>query len=1341
MPRGRKRRSRRAPSSSSSSSSSTSSSSDGAARRRKRKRRQDKSPTVSQNAIVSSVIPEFDPLVDDIDMWIMVVEANARAFGWTDSMIKFQALQKLRNTSKTWLDSLQKNETRWTTWKWKQWRDTLSDTFQVKRNMYILLKQLIDTKPLPNQSLYEFFFKQKGKIDSLRLNFREQDIISIIVGTIGDSQISIAAEAGSFKYCDDLASFLHNKAHITHEKDLSQRQSSSQPKHTVRQSQSNQSNMNKSMNRPEVSKQFTHLAQNNNYIMTCYRCGESGHKRNTCTLADDVQCSNCNKRGHVELACKSKLKPKVETSGEVKMISQFKTKQKFHKKVLLDNIECEAFFDMGSDCSLITTEFVNKLKLQPFSLKNSINLVGFTGSSGTQVTQAVAIKLKVDSVELITTFYAIDMLTGCNILVGRNFTEDKSIMYVRIGDSLTFHPINSLNVCNIDTLKNVPQQYVSVIQNIFSKFPSCISQNLSTLGKTTSVELDINLTSDKPIYQRPYRMSQSDRTQTRELVDELIQNGIIRNSKSAYASPALLVDKASGSKRLCVDYRQLNKITVKEKYPMPLIEDLIDRLEGCRYYTSLDLKSGYHQIPIKTEDIHKTAFITPDGHFEYLRMPFGLCNGPSVFQKLMNTVLGNLRFGNVICYMDDLLIATKTMEENITCLEEVLELLQKNGLTINLDKCNFLQNDIRFLGYDVSEQGIRPSPKKLDAIANYPTPKTIHQLRQFLGLINYFRKFIKNCALISKPLTSLLKKNVIWKWTPEHDHTVATLKNLLINNATLNIFNPKLPISLYTDASRDGLGCILMQKTESGDKPICFYSRQTTNEEKKYHSFELELLAIVVGLQKFRHYLLGTQFSIITDCSAVRHALCKKEIIPRISRWILQTQEFTFDIFHRPGPQMQHVDALSRNPVAKSNISNLTESVMTITEGDWLLSVQLQDPNICCIRDILKSGEAESHRQIFNEYELLGNKVYRSTEFGRRWLVPKQCIWYIIRANHDDIGHFAVDKTIERIKSKYWFPRLKKIVSKYVKNCIYCIYYKNAHGKKPGKLYPIPKHARPFHTLHIDHLGPFIKTTQNNNYLLVIVDSFTKFVFIAAVRNTKSKVVINELNKIFKVFGNPKRLISDAGSAFTSKLFSNFCKDRNIRSHVIATAVPRSNGQVERYNQTILEALRSMGAYSDNNNWDQHITSIQQGINSTINKTTAAVPSEVFFGYRIRMNGDAIVDDDNTEQAIDVTTLRNTVDNNIKKNAIKQKTSFDAKRKEAPLYSIGDLVVLKIPSHNNDGQSKKLLPLYKGPFQITSVLGHDRYQVADMRGAERSSKQYDGVACVENMKPWIQIGD
>lgn len=1346
MPRSRKRkrgrRSRRdasSDSSSSSRSSSTSSSSSEDQRKRKSRRTRAASPAVSQNVVLSSVIPEFDPLIDDIQMWINVVEANARAFSWSDRVLQYQALQKLRNTAKTWYDSLQKNKTRWTTWKWKDWRTTLLETFQVKRNMYSLLKDLVQTKPKDGQSLYEFYFQQRGKIDKMRLAFSEQDIVSIIVGSIGDKNISTAAEAGNFKYCDDLASFLHGKIHCDSDQKPMLKQNNSQNKNSSRLPYNNLDRKSEASSNVSNNSSVTSVNPN----ITCFRCGEPGHKKTQCNHKDNVKCNSCNRLGHLELACRTKSKTKVEKDSEVKLIVEPDSKNKFYKDVELNGCKQRAFIDMGSSCSLITTSLANELSLAPFLLEKPILLNGFKVDSCSYVTQGVKVDLKVDTTMLNVTFYLFDELYGSSMLIGRNFTEDRRIMYTRIGDNLSFCPVSEEQISFIDsrTFDTGNIEHNALLHEIFNKYPNVVSDDLQSLGQASCVELDIELTTNKPVCRRPYRMSESEKLATREIVDELLKNDIIQESNSPYASPVLLVDKPSGEKRMCVDYRSLNKITVKEKYPMPIVEDLIDKLKGCKYYTSLDLKSGYYQINVHKDSIAKTAFITPDGHYEFRRMPFGLCNGPSVFQRLMNTVLGKLRFEKVICYMDDLLIATDSLEANVKQLEEVLKVLQDNGLTINLEKCHFFQSSVSFLGYEISEEGIRPGKKKLKAVKEYPEPKTVHQVRQFLGLINYFRKFIKDCAVISKPLVKLLKKDASWEWGLEQIQAVNKLKHELLNNALLTIFDPKLPTMLYTDASRDGVGCILTQLTENGEKPIQFYSRQTTNEEKKYHSFELEFLAIIVGLQKFRHYLLGSNFKIYTDCNAVKCTVNKQEINSRIGRWVLLTQEFTFEIVHKPGTQMQHVDALSRNPITNNDSTPISnESVLSITEGDWLLSVQLQDPNICAIREILESGEAELNKKIFNDYELLGNKVYRRTEYGRRWVVPKKCIWQVIRANHDDIGHFAVDKSIERIKSLYWFPKMKKVVSKYIKNCLNCIYSKTVHGKKEGKLFSIPKFARPFHTLHIDHLGPFVKTTQKNTYLLVIVDSFTKFVFISPVRNTKSKVVINELDKIFKVFGNPRRLICDAGSSFTSKLFVKYCNDKNIRHHVIATAVPRSNGQVERYNRTILDSLRTMGASTDNNKWDIHIPRIQQGINSTINKTTAAIPSEVFFGYRLQTDADKLMNED-IQQPIDMTSLRNSVSSRIQDNAEKQKQAFDSKRKPARTYDMNDLVVIKIPSQSNEGQSTKLLPVFKGPFQVTEVLGHDRYKVKDMRGAERTKKRYEGTTCAENMKPWIRLED
>lgn len=1275
------------------------------------------------------MIPEFDPSVHKVDSWLSIVQTYALTFSWSDRVICYQALNKLKGSAKIWYDSLLRTNFSWPTWEWSNWKSIIASTFRVQRNMFDILKDIIDKKPANSQSLYEFYFEQKGKIDSLSLNFSQHDIISIILGNIGDSNISASVEAGQFKSCDELASFLHSKVRNVSGRVLVQKQ------------MPNQSVINSNSNVPSTLKAAneTYNVAMKQKVIKCFSCG-GNHKRSQCEVNT---CDFCKKRGHIESECftKKKLKPEKQ---ETKLVSVINAKNKFIKIITINNkISHEAFIDSGSSCSLISNWLVNKYGFKKYLLDIPVTLQGFSIENLKTVTYEIIIDITIDSVSLKNIhFYILDTLADCDILIGRNVTERPDVAYARVGDKLTFCDNRYLKEqCNTvtDLILDTDYNYDELL-NIFNNYRDCVALNIGELGKINNYEMKITLTSNKPIQYRPYRHSVAERSTMREMVDELLHHNIIRDSNSEYASPALLVSKKNGEKRLCIDYRALNKITVKDKYPIPRIEDLIDRLQGNKFYTSLDLKSGYYQLKMAEEAIHKTAFITEDGHFEFLRLPFGLSNGPSFFQQTISRVLGNLRFQNVIQYLDDILLVSKSIGDNIKLLETVLQIFKTSGLTLNLKKCHFLKTEIEFLGYRIKENSIKPSENKVEAVKNFPMPKSVHQVRQFLGLISYFRKFIKDCALLSSPLSKLLKKDVNWVWGETEINAFNTLKGKLTSDSVLTIYDPNKETILYTDASREGIAGILMQKFDDGEKPIHYYSRQTTYDEKKYHSFELELLAVICSLQKFRLYLLGTVFKIVTDCNAVRYALTKKDIVPRVSRWVLSTQEFSFDIVHREGMRMQHVDALSRNPVPVGEKSE-NEIIMSITEADWLMGVQMQDPEICKINETLLSGEAEQNRDIFDKYELLGNKVYRRSEFGRRWVVPKNCVWQIIKSNHDDVGHFAVDKTVELIKNKFWFPRIRNTVKKYIKNCLNCIYNKNKSGPKEGYLYSLPKYARPFHSLHLDHLGPFVETKNKNKYLLVTVDAFTKFVFVNAVRSTETKYVIKELENVSKIFGNPKRIISDAGTSFTSHNFTEYCKIRNIRLHTIATGMPRSNGQVERFNKTILEAMRAMGAEVDDDKWDECLKMLQIGINSTVHKTTKAVPSEVLLGYRLRGDKDLLGPELDIESKIDVTRLRQCVAENLESNAELQKQRFDKKRINAKNYQEGDLVLVKIQSQSNDGRSRKLLPVFKGPFKIVRSLGNDRYEISDIRGSERSNKYYTGTAAAEQIKPWINIAD
>lgn len=865
---------------------------------------------------------------------------------------------------------------------------------------------------------------------------------------------------------------------------------------------------------------------------------------------------------------------------------------------------------------------------------------------------------------------------------------------------------------------------------------NCFALDMQELGMTQAAEMTIRLSDDIPVTYKPYRLPFSERAVVREMVGELLANNIIRESHSAYASPIVLVRKNNNEYRLCVDYRALNKKTIKDSYPMPVIEDQLDRLYGKTLFTSLDLASGYYQIPVQESSRHLTAFITSDGHYEFTRMPFGLVNAPAVFQNMINKALGNRRFDLAIPYLDDLLSTGRTFEESFQKLEEILGLLFNAGLTLNLKKCFFFQSELDYLGYQISEFGLRPGTKKTRAVSEFPTPTNVHQVRQFVGLASFFRRFVYNFASLAKPLTKLTKADAGWQWGSEQESAFQEIKSKLISRPILALYDPNHATEVHCDASKIGVGGVLFQKSDPEEqlRPVAYFSRQTTREETFWHSYELETMAVVLSLKKFRVYLLGLEFKVMTDCVALRTTLTKRDLLPKVARWWLMLQEFNFTIEYKPGHNMQHVDALSRNPLPIEDQNELEElEVFQITTNDWLHTVQMTDPRLKHIKTILNTGE-EDLKDFTNNYVLRDDRLYRRIGRKFRWVVPHGARWRICQMNHDEAGHFSLEKTLEKISADYWFPKMKRFIKKYVASCINCAYNKEMCGKKTGYLHPIPKTASIFHTLHIDHLGPFIKSKRGNTYILGVIDGFSKFIFVKAVRNTKSKTTVKTLEEIFSNFGCPKIIISDQGTSFTSNEFKVFLESLGIKHVLNAVATPRANGQIERYNRTILNSLAAMNHGLDEKDWDLNVQKLQWSLNNTLNKGIGKSPAEVVFGQRTVGQSENIIkaalepEENNREE------IRKTVENNIQEKQKKMKEIYDKTRAPTKIFKEGDLVM--IPNHNPEkGKSKKLAAKFRGPFRITSVLDQDRYEVSNIQG--HSMKTYKNIYPADHLKSWI----
>lgn len=751
------------------------------------------------------------------------------------------------------------------------------------------------------------------------------------------------------------------------------------------------------------------------------------------------------------------------------------------------------------------------------------------------------------------------------------------------------------------------------------------------------------------------------------------------------------------------------------------------------------MSSGYFQVKVAENSIHKTGFITCEGHFEFLRMPFGLVNAPAVFQRLVNEVLGPLRFTTALAYMDDILLPTTDYEAGLRVLEEILKIISDAHLTLRLSKCFFLQTKIDYLGHEISAEGVRPGTAKIKAVQKFKVPQNVREVRQFLGLTSFFRKYIPGFAQLAKPLTMLTRKGADFTWGNLQNDAFNKLKTRLIERPILAIYSVDAETEVHTDASKIGLGGILLQKNEGNWKAVAYFSRQTTKEEQRYHSYELEALAVVQTLKKFRTYLIGIKFRVVTDCNALRTAFTKKDLLPRIGRWWLTLQEYDFEVIYRPGSKMSHADALSRNPVEiPLDFENINVFMLNINEDDWVLAAQLQDERLSYVHEVLlRNPHDNEEKNIHNNYILKNNRVFRNTVDGPKWAVPKTARRQLTMLNHDLKGHFSLDKTLKLLNQSYWFPGMRQYVKRYITGCLGCLYNKEPAGKHPGFLFPIEKIGVPMHTVHIDHLGPFVVSRRKNAYLIVAVDAFTKFIIMKAVPNTKTIHVEKFLKeRIIEIFGVPKRVITDRGTCFTSKNFKKTCETLGIKLILNATATPRANGQVERYNRTLLASIAS--TFSDEETWDHEISKIAWGLNTTVNKATGESPFKLMFGYVPRSVYDAFLlnEIDTDQYDKNVTETRVGVTERLKLLSAREKLRYDKKRCTPKKFCEGDLVLVRKVRPSNEGSSKKLLPKYEGPYKIQQVLDHDRYVVTDLEGSRRSQRTYSGICSVDKLKPY-----
>ena len=614
------------------------------------------------------------------------------------------------------------------------------------------------------------------------------------------------------------------------------------------------------------------------------------------------------------------------------MSNQIKVKKCDKGKLLIINCDpwgMKCLIDTGSDSSIITSDGLKLVRTDSVVMKCDCLINTLTGSQ--RLLGKVKLNLKgLIGVNVEREFHVLetcgpkyDAIIGMDILREVNFRVKfiNKGWQVKLRDRIykTKEVLETSNGCNITNVSvSKTNRITEDIAGLVRSYGDCVYTEGEPLSTTGRIKHRIELTTTEPVFVRPRRYPHKVKEIIRTNVNDMLSQGIIRKSKSPYCSPLWVVPKKSGCPgkeeyRVVVDYRELNLRTKVEKYPLPRLEDMLDRMEGATVFSVVDLKSGYHQIAMADEDICKTAFSFERGHYEFLRMPFGLRNAPSTFQRLMDEFLEELDENSTQIYMDDIIIFSKGHSEHKRHLKELLDRVRRFGLKISPEKSKFAQTEVKFMGHLVSAEGVKPNFDRVRAIREIPVPKTVKEVRTFLGMLGYYRRFIDRFADLTEPLTNLLKKGTKFEVSDRVTKSVEDCKRVLSTAPILKFPNFGRPFVVTTDASQEALGAVLSQIDEEGDRPIAFASRKLTPAERRYSTIERELLGVVWATEYFRPYLFGTQFQIKTDHMPLLWAEKLKETSSRIARWKERLAAYSFTIHHTKGVDNVVADCLSRN--------------------------------------------------------------------------------------------------------------------------------------------------------------------------------------------------------------------------------------------------------------------------------------------------------------------------------------------------------------------------------------------------------------------------------------------
>lgn len=933
------------------------------------------------------------------------------------------------------------------------------------------------------------------------------------------------------------------------------------------------------------------------------------------------------------------------------------------------------------------------------------------------------------------------------LILGIDFWESIGFVPDLRNDQWNF---SNPQLSSIQTEKEIPLQStfdLSVKQR--EKLMNVVDQhfklNNNELGRTNLVEHKIK-TNSSPIKQRYYPVNPKVQEYIDKELDQMLKLGVIEPSKSAWSNPILLVKKKDKSYRFCVDFRKLNQVSEKDAYPLPYVSAILDRLRDARFITSLDVKSAYWQIPVEENSKQYTAFTIPGrGLFQFTRMPFGLHNAPATWQRLIDQVLGPDLEPYVFVYLDDIIICASTFEKHVEILEEVLRRLQKAGLALSRDKCHFCQPEIKYLGYVINSKGLLADPDKIAAIINMPTPRNAKEIRQIVGMASWYRRFIPQFSSIIAPLTTLLKKNSKFEWTEICEVAFSTIKDCLVSAPILSCPDFTVPFTIQTDASAFGISGVLTQNIDNEERVICYISRSLTKSERNFSVTERECLAVLWAIEKLRPYIEASHFVVITDHHSLVWLNKLESPSGRLARWAVRLQQYDFDIIHRKGKEHLVPDALSRTVPEIETISANSVQINNVTNPSDSLNNSINLPDNMSTDRWYSRMITNVHNNPlkFRDWRVQDGKLFKhfqpkypalaDDEQEWREVVPKNHRKELLNKYHDQptSGHLGILKTFERLAQRFYWPKMKCDITRYVNRCSVCLAHKPEQKKPAGFMSRHPVVNKPWQMISVDIVGPLPRSTKGFTYILSVVDCFTKFALFFPMRSATASQVTQKLEEgVLLLFGAPQYLLTDNGVQFRSREFRNLAS--SYKTQILFNAYYHAQANpVERVNR-VLKTMLASYVKDNHKTWDQYLPKVACAVRTAVHEVTGMTPYFANFGREITLEGNQYPDTVNTNDLENITfadraslirrapALINVYDDIVKRLKIayeKSKIQYDLRRRPAA-FEVGDTVFRRnyVLSDAAKHFNAKLAPKFVGPFVIHRKVSSTTYELSDASG-------------------------